>query len=277
MPLLAAWDLDNREMPWKEITVDPIAPRVLGFSVVTRWVDAFWAFESSGAPHRVLPDGCIDFIFDLKAGRAIVQGPMTRAEVFVLPAGSRVFGVRFAPGAGRAFVDTEAHALEDRSADLEDVTRAARSWRLAERVAEAENDVARRHLIGEFLLDPGARRRAVDGRLQRAVRAIQQSRGSVSVSTIARDLGISERTLERLFRDQVGVGPKLYARIVRLEWTRAAALGHQASQADLALLGGYADEPHLLREFRALTGVTPFALLAEDRVGFVQVDGTVST
>jgi len=80
---------------------------------LVRCVDAFWVFESVGTPHRVLPDGCIDFIFDLETGRATVQGPMTRAEVVALPAGRRVFGMRFLPGAASPFVDTEAHALED--------------------------------------------------------------------------------------------------------------------------------------------------------------------
>ena len=84
---------------------------------------------------------------------------------------------------------------------------------------------------------------------------------------------VGERTLERLFRQHVGVRPKLYARIARMEWTRALAESHDESQAALAHLGGYADEPHLLRDFRALAGLSPSALLAEDRVGFVQVGG----
>jgi len=254
--------------------MEPVAPGLVR-PVVARWVDAFWAFESTGAGHRVLPDGCIDFIFDLDAGRAIVQGPMTRAEVVTLPAGSRVFGVRFAPGAGATFVDAAVHELEDRSTELTDVTRAAYAWRLAERVAEARSDTERSDLITRFLLDPGSRQRAADGRLQRAVRSIRERRGAVSVGAMAGDLGVSERTLERLFREHVGVGPKFYARVVRMEWARTAAENHGFSQADLALRAGYADEPHLLRGFRALTGLTPGALLAERRVGFVQVGGAV--
>jgi AraC-like DNA-binding protein len=239
-------------------------------------IDAFWAFESSGAAHRVLPDGCLDFIFDLETGRAMVQGPMTCAEVVTLPAGTRVFGVRFAPGAGGSFVDTLAHELEDRAADLEMVTKGARSWRLAERMAEARDDAARGRLISEFVRDPSARRRAPDGRVQRAVRIVRESRGCAPVAAIAAALGVSERTLERSFRDHLGLRPKLYARIVRMESTRAAAWRHRAGQAHLAVLAGYADESHLLREFRALTGLTPGALLAEDRVGFVQVGSVLS-
>src|SRR5690349_6997416 len=110
---------------------------------LARWVDAFWAFESAGTAHRVLPDGCIDFIFDLDSARASVQGPMTRAELVALPAGQRIFGVRFAPGAGSSFVDSNVHELEDRSVELEAVT-PARCWHLGERLAEARDDADRR-------------------------------------------------------------------------------------------------------------------------------------
>lgn len=250
--------------------MDPTAPRILGPPVLSRWVDAFWAFESRGRPHRVLPDGCIDFIFNLDSGRSVVQGPMTRAELVAMPAGSRAFGVRFLPGAASAFIDARAHELEDRAVDLDDLTKAG-SWHLGERIAEARDHAARCQLVTDFLLEPRARRRAADVRLRHAVRAIRHSHGALPIAVLARNLGVSERTLERLFREQVGVRPKVYARIARMEWTTEIAQGHPASQAALATLAGYADEPHLLREFRSLAGITPGALLAERRVGFVQV------
>jgi AraC-like DNA-binding protein len=245
-----------------------------GSPVIERWVDGFWALESSGTAHRILPDGCIDFIFDLDSGLARAQGAMTRAEIVAVPAGRRLFGIRFLPGAAGMFIDAHARALEDRDVDLDDISY-ARAWRLGERVAEAPDHASRLRLLGQFVLDPRARKRAADARLKRAVHLVRQSRGTWPVSAIAREVGLSERTLERLFGEHVGVRPKVFARIVRMEWTRAHAESHATSQASLALWGGYADEPHLLREFRSLTGLTPGALLAEGRVGFVQVDGAV--
>ncbi|MET0595996.1 MAG: AraC family transcriptional regulator [Polyangiaceae bacterium] len=242
---------------------------------LARLVDAFWAYESAGGAQRILPDGCIDFIFDLATGDAHVQGPMTSAEVIALPAGARVFGVRFLPGAASAFLEMDAEAIEDRAIDLDEVS-AARKWSLGERVAEARDHTARRRTIADFLFEPRSRQKAADARLAQAIRAIRHSRGALPVAAVARDLAMSERTLERLFRAHVGVRPKLYARIARLEWTREISTEHGASQAALAAMGGYADEPHLVREFRALTGLTPSALAAEERVGFVQVGDAVS-
>lgn len=237
--------------------------------VLARLVDAFWAFESGGGAQRILPDGCIDFIFDLATGYAHVQGPMTTAEVIATPAGARVFGVRFLPGAASAFLDMDAEEIEDRAVGL-DVISSARTWSLAERVVLAKDHAGRQRAIADFLLEPRARKKAADIRLAHAIRAIRHSRGALPVAAIARDLAMSERTLERLFRAHVGVRPKLFARIARLEWTRRVALENDGSQAAIAAIAGYADEPHLVREFRALTGLTPSALAAEERVGFVQ-------
>ena len=110
--------------------------------------------------------------------------------------------------------------------------------------------------------------RPLDARVQAAVAAL--ARAPVSVPNVAAEVGVSERQLERLFRERVGIAPKHYARIARLE--RAVALSSCAvtNQAELALRAGYSDESHLLRDFRELVGVTPSALCAERNVGFVQ-------
>jgi AraC-like DNA-binding protein len=81
-------------------------------------------------------------------------------------------------------------------------------------------------------------------------------RGALRVRHLERELEIGERRLERLFRERVGVPPKLFARIVRFR----AAFGQLAQgqpQAAVALDGGYADQAHMLREFREFAGTSP--------------------
>jgi transcriptional regulator GlxA family with amidase domain len=71
-------------------------------------------------------------------------------------------------------------------------------------------------------------------------------------------VGLGERQLERLFDERVGHGPKAFARVVRLRRATAAiTFGPIASWARFAIACGYADQAHLVREFRALTGLTP--------------------
>jgi len=75
--------------------------------------------------------------------------------------------------------------------------------------------------------------------------------------------GLSERQLERLFDERVGYGPKTFARVVRMQRAvesivrTAGGRGTTVSWASFARDCGYADQAHLIHEFRALTGVTP--------------------
>jgi transcriptional regulator GlxA family with amidase domain len=88
--------------------------------------------------------------------------------------------------------------------------------------------------------------------------------GELPIPAVAAKAGVGERQLERLFDERVGYGPKMFSRVVRLERSTRAiegsrAQGSIASWARLAADCGYADQAHLIREFRALTGVTPAA------------------
>ena len=236
-----------------------------------RTVDAFWRVEARGGAGRVLPDGCLDFLFDLRNARAVVVGPMTRAEVVHLSPGARLFGVRFRPGAGALFLDARADELGDRDAPLADVVK-AETAQLTDEVFEAENDADRIAAVARFLAQAGARQRAEDSRVRHAVGTL--CRSHASVRDVAMAVRLSERQLERLFLERVGLRPKLFARVMRLQ--RAVALDSgtvTSSQAELALQAGYADESHLLRDFRALAGLSPRALAEERHVGSVQ-DGS---
>lgn len=236
---------------------------------LARWVDAFWLLEGEVGAHRVLPDGCIDFLVDLESGYGSVAGPMTTAEVVDLPAGARIFGVRFRPGAAALLLDTPADALADQHVPLGDVV-PSHVATLAERIAEAAGQQARCAEVAALLRGPGRRQRAFDARVHRATALIDRSRGAASIRSVAEDCGVSDRQLERLFHERIGIGPKLYGRIARMARAVALAESHVEPQAALAARAGYADESHMLREFRALAGLTPHALRAERHVGFVQ-------
>jgi AraC-like DNA-binding protein len=232
-----------------------------------RFVDAFWCFEARTAvQHRVLPDGCIDFLFDLVTGEARVIGPMQSAEVVSLPARTRLFGVRFLPGAASVFLGVEASALVDAAAPLSELTRAKR-YGLVEGVVGARGDGERGAVVARFIAEQSMRSRPLDRRIEAAVGLLARPR--TSVCAVAQAVGLGERQLARLFRERVGLGPKHYARIARLERTlglsraKALAAGSSSSQAELAARAGYADESHLLRDFRDLVGLTPAALRAE--------------
>ena len=84
---------------------------------------------------------------------------------------------------------------------------------------------------------------------------LRASGGTASVTRVAIATGISRRQLERRFREQVGLPPRTFARIVRFQ--RAFhALGRESGAA-IAARCGYADQAHLVREVRRFGGQTP--------------------
>jgi AraC-like DNA-binding protein len=91
--------------------------------------------------------------------------------------------------------------------------------------------------------------------------ALRRSAGRVPIRALAEELGCSHRHLIASFRREVGLPPKTVARIVRFE--RALELARRPGRpgwASIAQDTGYADQAHLIRDFRAFAGTTPTAL-----------------
>jgi AraC-like DNA-binding protein len=102
---------------------------------------------------------------------------------------------------------------------------------------------------------------------------IERSNGTVAIPRIQQQTGLSKKRLIQGFHEQIGVTPKLYARIIRLR--RALTLLHQGgrSSAEVAVAAGYYDQPHMNLEFRQLAGLTPGDFLAATRYSPTTIAG----
>lgn len=203
-----------------------------------------WSRTDSGAgAYRVLPDGCMDLIWH--DGTLLVAGPDTAAYTATAHAGSLFAGLRFAPGTAPALLGVPAAALRDRRVPLADLWPAARARRLAARadadpVAALEAWAVAR--TGETAADP----------LPAAVTAALAA--GRPVAGVAAACGLGERQLRRRCEAAFGYGPRTLGRVLRLQ--RALALARTGVPfARVAADTGYADQPHLAREVRALAGV----------------------
>ncbi len=217
---------------------------------------------------RVLPDGCMDILMTLgdfprpvegepHTHRAFVVGTMTRRQIFALEGRVDLIGIRFRPGGARPFLRAPASELVDLGAPLEAFWGAAGAD-LPERLHETEGDDAKAKLLFDELIARRADADRPDPVVLGASDLIDDSFGSVTVDELRRALYVSERTLERRFRSEVGLTPKQAARVARfraatrkLTEDPAAALGRVAHEC------GYYDQAHFNREFRALAGVSP--------------------
>jgi AraC-like DNA-binding protein len=92
----------------------------------------------------------------------------------------------------------------------------------------------------------------------RALARLKQSAGAVGVAELAQEIGCSRRHLSAGFREQVGIPPKLYARLLRFE--RAVSLAGSAGWGEISAACGYYDQAHMIRDFQQFAGVSPTEL-----------------
>lgn len=123
-------------------------------------------------------------------------------------------------------------------------------------------------LVDGWLLRLAADRAQLAGPGMQAALQLYDSWGQLRVGDLAQTQGVSPRTLERQFQQEVGVGPKTLGRLIRFEMSSIVLNRDPAmSLATLAHDMGFSDQAHLTREFRSLGGLTPgaYARMSERR------------
>lgn len=245
----------------------PVAPVVAPFPIeprLTPYIDRIRVLRPTpGRAVRVerLPDGTTSLMFRVTgqgAGELCVVGPRTRALFKRAPAVPLVVNLRLQPGGAGALLGVNPRDLVDRVALVDDLWGPQGNDLRDQLLADPEPSALVRRLQAALVSRSS---RALDSsatRLSRRALRMLQERPDRLVATAAASLGVTPRHLRRVFADHVGVGPKRYARMVRLRRAARAAAGAPAPDwARIAADAGYFDQAHLIADFRDLIGVTP--------------------
>jgi hypothetical protein len=203
--------------------------------------------------------------------RQVFRGPMTRPSITVNPGPVHGFKLLLYPQALHALTGLEIDRLVDRYLPLDGLFDA--EWRaMADAVQQAGDDDQRVRLIEAFLRPlwqaagaaAGAVGGAAGGRVVDWAQALQQQAAAAAARP-------SARTLERSIRRHAGQPLRRLKRLARAEQSWALQDGDPAGRApsagwaDFALAAGYADQAHLCREVRAITGLSPAELWSRAR------------
>ena len=237
-------------------------------------VECFWfASGPGGGVEHIVPDGCPELVVQLRgtmrAGdqdaplvaqpRALLVGSRERPLRVAATARFSTVGVRIRPGALGRLAGTSARELSEGWVSLEALF-GRPGQQLVAALEAAPHVEARAAELTTFVRSVLARRRAPDARLAAAVQRLRECRGQASLDGLRRELGVSERWLERSFAREVGLAPRTLASLLRLH-AALQALGPGAAWAEVALAAGYFDQAHLSRDFRQYAGLPPTALL----------------
>lgn len=258
-----------------------IAVQYIPRAPLSDFVDRFWYWDANALPHtkeRLLPDGSMTLVFNLGQDRIRLFDPRDLSKFSTLRGHTfsgahsgffvvdtenmvRTVGVHFKPGGAFPFLRMPASELSDLCIGLDDLWgETARSIR--DRLLEPSSAAAKFQLLEQWLLGrlakPLKRHPAVDY----AMREFVRHRSALPVSTVAERLGYSQRRLNQLFSEEVGLSPKLFSRIRRFQRVIHDVAGRrEIDWAGAALSCGYYDQAHFIHEFHEFCGLTPLAYL----------------
>jgi AraC-like DNA-binding protein len=239
------------------------------------FVGDFWLYENYDGKHQrelILPSGTFELVFNLQEDELRVYGPteptqcrrFTGALVSGPYSGSfmsdaaeerAILGVHFKPGGAAAILGVPAGEFRDLHVDLRAIWGPTAST-LHERLCESNEPSARFRLLEQTLKERLLANPKGHGAVRVGLDILLRTHGQVKTRDIASAVGMSQRHFIDLFASEVGLTPKLFARIRRFLHT--AGQSHKGTDwARLATECGYFDQAHLIHEFVAFASVSP--------------------
>jgi AraC-like DNA-binding protein len=241
---------------------------------LSQYVELIWRTANTGmAPsrERVYPNGSMALVIHLKSPTAsyyfgdevlsvrvpLLAGPYSISFHMDPSESTEVIGVLFRPGAGRMFFPVGAHELHNTDIALSDLYPHESDRLLCDLYSAAGAD-AQSLVLERYLNRKLKTAAAIHPAVRYAVEQLSREDGLRSVRKIQLDTGLSHTRFIQLFREQVGLTPKLFGRVRRFHVLLGSIeKGLPVNWARLAADCGYFDQAHLIHDFRAFAGVTP--------------------
>ena len=247
---------------------------------LNRFVRSLWYARAPQPGHRrerVLPTGRTQVILNLardytldaredgllvKAAPSLVVGARSVYEVVDTSDMADLIGLVFEPGALPVFAGDAADLFSNRTVDLEDIWGGAARG-LRDRLREIPSpavklEVLEADLLGRLHIRLTQKPVRLHVAVGFALDYFERAPGVATVAEVARSTGWSERRFSQVFREQVGLAPKVWCRIQRFQ--RAVQRLHAGAEVrwtELALDCGFYDQAHFANEFRAFSGIDP--------------------
>lgn len=228
-----------------------------------RLVDRYWVvrWDLPAGEHfdqQVWPHPVTNVV--LEGGAAAAFGVTTSLVTRRLHGTGHAFGIMFRPAGFRPLLGAPMRTFTDSTLPFEDVVRGADE--LARAVAGSADPAEAVERVDAFMSRavpaPPAPPHPAEVTMRHA-EAAARDRGLMRVDQLADRARVSPRTLQRSFADHVGISPKSLIRRYRIFDAAEAARHGDVDWAGVSALLGYADQSHLIRDFRSAIGMTPAA------------------
>ena len=200
-----------------------------------------------------------------RCGTAAIFGPHTKCCIVETQIESKIFGIQFHPGGIFPFLVAPCSELTNGSAPLEFFW--PQASKIRERLLAAQSVDEMFATVEHEMLTAHMRPLELHPAVEYARNRICVRPNITMISSLADNVGLSQRRFSQLFREQIGISPKAFCRVRRFQ--RALATIHPTPRdsrgidwVDLALGCGYYDQAHFIHDFRAFAGSSPSDYLA---------------
>ena len=248
--------------------------RYIPNSPLRDFVEDLWLADDYEPQHfkeRIVPSGTIELVVNLRDDEVriynskkcnrfsgtVVSGAYSSFFVTDTAEEASIMGVHFKPGGAFPFLGVQPDQLANSHVDLQTLWGHSATTELRERLCLAETAEKRFCLLEHALLVHLSPARELHYSIPTALAAFENS-NRTTVREIARNIGLSQRRVIEVFKQGVGLTPKLYSRMQRFH--EAFALAQRLAKIDWARLAqdcGYFDQSHLIHDFTEFTGFTP--------------------
>lgn len=227
----------------------------LAYFVLRYWIVSW---DLRGQPPYLqenIPNPCVNLV--IEQGKSRVYGVETGKSSVLLQGKAAAFGVKFRPGGFYPFLKQPIVQITDTSISLREAF-GVDSTAVEQAILATDDHATMIRLFEDFLLAHLPAADPTVAQINQIVDRISADRTITRVDDIADRLNISKRTLQRLFRQYVGVSPKWVIQHYRLhDAADQLANGEAPDLSALALNLGYFDQAHFIKDFKAMVGSTP--------------------
>jgi AraC-like DNA-binding protein len=247
---------------------------------VSKFVELFWYWSDHPRPfirERILPMGTIELVIRLDSSRTSdsgLAGPRSQPTFIHRQQKNELLGIHFKPGGAFPFLGFPLGELHNTWITLADLWGERRAQRLLDLLHQASTIDHKFRLLERWLMWIAGQPPAHHAAIAFALDALDADSGLQSSAIVAEKVNLSQRRFIALFRNEVGLTPKLFCRVQRFR-DIVVKINNVANVdwVDIALSSGYTDQSHFIHEFREFSGLRPsdYLSLRTEHPGHVRV------
>lgn len=231
---------------------------------LSEFVGVFWYWRGHAVPYskeRILPMGTVELVINLGSGRtseAGISGPQSRSFIIERTAQDELLGIHFNLGGAFPFLGFPCGDLHNLNITLADLWGERKAGELLSLLHDAATAEMKFQVLEKWLMLVATRPLKHHPGVSLALKEVQRDPSLLKSAQMAERVGVSQRRFIQIFRDEVGLTPKLFCRLQRFqEVIKTIGAGDTVDWLDIALSCGYFDQAHFIHEFQEFSSLTP--------------------